>query len=101
MTVGKGAWNELMDLVPDKRGGLNGSTQHSGRTHLALKTKAKIAGWVRSVGTLPWLGFDRVLPNRWVLPEKHCRINALDGVSANSKECGLRQMPETFLVRNS
>jgi hypothetical protein len=51
MTVGKGAWNELMDLVPDKRGGLNGSTQHSGRTHLALKTKAKIAGWVRSVGT--------------------------------------------------
>jgi hypothetical protein len=26
-----------------KRGGLNGSTQHSTRTHLALKTKAKIA----------------------------------------------------------
>jgi hypothetical protein len=47
-----------------------------------LKTKAKIAGWVRSVGTLPWLGFDRVLPNRWVLPEKHCRINALDGVAS-------------------
>jgi hypothetical protein len=25
------------------RGGLNGSTQHSARTHHALKTKAKIA----------------------------------------------------------
>jgi hypothetical protein len=39
-------------------GGLNGSTQHSARTHLALKTKGKIARYVRSAGTLPWLGFD-------------------------------------------
>ena len=29
--------------TPGKAGGLNGSTQHSARTHLALKTKAKIA----------------------------------------------------------
>ena len=30
------------------RGGFNGSTQHSARTQLALKTKAKIAryGWI-------------------------------------------------------
>jgi hypothetical protein len=33
----------LWSLSPDKRGGLNGSTQHSARTHFALKTKAKIA----------------------------------------------------------
>src|ERR1700676_5747463 len=32
-----------LDSTPDKRGGLNGSTQHSARTHLALKTKAKSA----------------------------------------------------------
>jgi hypothetical protein len=31
---------------------------------------------------LPWLGFDRVQPNRWVLPGKHYRINALDGVAS-------------------
>jgi hypothetical protein len=29
--------------IPDKSGGFNGSTQHSARTHFALKTKAKIA----------------------------------------------------------
>jgi hypothetical protein len=29
--------------TPDKSGGLNGSTQHSDRTYLALKTKTKIA----------------------------------------------------------
>ncbi len=28
---------------PEKSGGLNGSTQYSARTQLALKTKAKIA----------------------------------------------------------
>jgi hypothetical protein len=42
------------------RGGLNGSTQHSGRTRLALKTKAKSLSRARSAGTPPWLGFDRV-----------------------------------------
>src|SRR6267143_6499227 len=45
-------------------GGLNGSTQHSSRTRLALKTKAKSLARVRSAGTLPWLGFDRRQPNR-------------------------------------
>ena len=32
---------------------------------LALKTKAKTAhqGW--PAGTLPWLGIDRIQPNRW------------------------------------
>jgi hypothetical protein len=40
-----------------------------------LKTKAKIARQVRSAGTLPWLGFDRVQPNRSVLKGKYCRIN--------------------------
>jgi hypothetical protein len=68
--------------MPGLRGGLNGSKQHSARIYLALKTKAKNSGKVRSAGTLPWLGFDRVPPNRWVLPEKHCRINALDGVAS-------------------
>ena len=69
-------------LGPDKRGDLNGSTQHSSRTRLALKTKAKSLARVRSVGTLPWPGFDREQPNRSLLPGKHCRINALDGVAS-------------------
>jgi hypothetical protein len=30
--------------MSDNPGGLNGSTQHSARTYLALKTKAKIVG---------------------------------------------------------
>src|SRR6266404_5595857 len=68
--------------VPDKSGGFNGSTQHSSRTRLALKTKAKSLARVRSAGTLPWLGFDRGQPNRSLLPGKHCRINALDGVAS-------------------
>ena len=42
------------------RGGLNGSTQHSGRTWTELKIKAKSLARFRSAGTLPWLGFDRV-----------------------------------------
>jgi hypothetical protein len=46
-------------------GGLNGSTQHSGRTQFALKTKAKSLAKVRSAGTLPWLGFDRVQTDRF------------------------------------
>ena len=63
-------------------GGLNGSTQHLGRTRLALKTKTKSLARVRSAGTLLWLGFDRVQSNRWVLSGKHGRINALDGVAS-------------------
>jgi hypothetical protein len=47
-----------------------------------LKTKAKSLARVRSAGTLPWLGFDRVQPNRSLLPGKYCRINALDGVAS-------------------
>ena len=54
----------------DYRGGLNGSTQHSSRTRLALKTKAKSLARVRSAGTLRWLGFDRGQPNRPLLPEE-------------------------------
>jgi hypothetical protein len=46
----------------DYIGGLNRSTQHSGRTELALKTKAKSLAGVGSVGTLPWLGFGQVQP---------------------------------------
>src|SRR6478672_7662929 len=65
-------------LVPDKSGGLNGSTQHSARTHLALKTRAKNARWVRSAETLTWLGFDRGQSNRSVLPGKALR-NQRDG----------------------
>jgi hypothetical protein len=53
--------------VPDKSGSLDAWTQHPARTRLALKTKAKIARWVRSAGTLPRLGFDRVQPDRSVL----------------------------------
>jgi hypothetical protein len=66
----------------DKPRDRNGSTQHLGRTRLALKTKAKSLARVRSAGTLPWLGFDGVQPNRSLLPGKHCRINALDGVAS-------------------
>src|SRR6266853_1521750 len=33
----------LIIFMADNRGGLNGSTQHSARSHIALKTKAKIA----------------------------------------------------------
>src|SRR6266403_5385628 len=66
----------------DFRGGFNGSTQHPSRTRLALKTKAKSLARVRPAGTLPWLGFDRGQPNRSLLPGKHCRINALDGVAS-------------------
>jgi len=63
-------------------GGLNGSMQHSGRTPLALKTKAKSLGRVRSAGTPPGLGFDQMRSNRSVLLGKHCRINALYGVAS-------------------
>ena len=34
---------DVLLYFSDFAGGLNGSTQHSARTHLALKTKAKIA----------------------------------------------------------
>src|SRR5260370_2448053 len=74
--------NTEVILSPDKSGGLNGSTQHSSRTRLALKTKAKSLARVRSAGTLPCLGFDRGRPNRSLLPGKYCRINALDGVAS-------------------
>src|SRR5882672_1231406 len=76
--------SSTFQVTPDKSGGLNGSTQHSSRTRLALKTKAKSLARVRSAGTLPWLGFDRGQPNRSLLPGKHCRINALDGVASTS-----------------
>jgi hypothetical protein len=33
-------------------------------------------------GTLPWLGFDRVEPNRSLLTGGHCRINTLVGVAS-------------------
>jgi hypothetical protein len=67
---------------PTNLGEFNGSTQHSSRTRLALKTKAKSLAWVRSAGTLPWLGFDGGQPNGSLLPGKHCQINALDGVAS-------------------
>ena len=68
--------------MPNFDGGLNRSTQYSGQTQLALKTKAKSLARVGSAGTLPWLGFDRVQSNRSLLLGKHCRINALDGVAS-------------------
>jgi hypothetical protein len=71
-----------MSHMSGKPGDLNGSTQHSRRTRLALKTKAKSLARVRSAGTLPWLAFDRVQPKGSLLPGKHCRINALDGVAS-------------------
>ena len=57
-----------------KRGGLNGSTQHSARTRLVLIPKAKSLGVGRSDGTRPWLGFDQVQANRPVLLWKDYRI---------------------------
>ena len=73
---------EIHVYVLGKFGGLNGSTQHSSRTRLALKTKAKSLARVRSAGTLPWLGFDRGPPNRALLLGKYHRINALEGVAS-------------------
>src|SRR4030095_4624976 len=58
----------MRPLAPDLSGGLNRSMQHSSRTRLALKTKAKSLARVRTAGTLPWLGFDRAQPNRSLLP---------------------------------
>jgi hypothetical protein len=72
----------VREAVSNKDGGLNRSTQHSGRTQLALKTKAKSLAGVRLAETLPWLDFDRVEPNRSLRPVKHYRINALDGVAS-------------------
>ena len=72
----------MQKQLSGKTGGLNGSTQHLGRTRLALETKAKSLARVRSAGTLPWLGFDRVQSNKWVLSAKRGRINALDGVAS-------------------
>jgi len=69
-------------IIPDKSGGLNGSTQHQGRSLLAGALKAKLFASIESNGTLPWLGFDREQPNRSLLPGKQCRINALDGVAS-------------------
>src|SRR6266850_2357821 len=81
-SAGESLQQTMCSPSTDKRGGLNGSTLHSSRTRLALKTKAKSLARVRSAGTLPWLGFDRGQPNRSLLPRKHCRINALDGVAS-------------------
>jgi hypothetical protein len=47
-------------IIPDKSGGFNGSTQHLGRTQLTLKTKAKSLAQVKTARALPWLGFERV-----------------------------------------
>jgi len=66
----------------DNPGGLNGSTQHPSRTRLAMKTKSRSLARARAAGTLPWLGFDRGQPNRSLLPGKHSRINALEGVAS-------------------
>src|SRR6185369_2724098 len=59
-----------------------GSMQHSARTHLALKTRAKNARWVRSVGTPPLARFSPSAVKQIGSPGKHCRINALDGVAS-------------------
>ena len=53
---------------PSKRGGLNGSTQHSARTHIALETKPKSPARLDQPERYPWLGFDRAQPNRSVSP---------------------------------
>src|SRR6267142_2569539 len=69
-SAGESLQQTMCSPSTDKRGGLNGSTLHSSRTRLALKTKAKSLARVRSAGTLPWLGFDRGQPNRSLLPGK-------------------------------
>jgi hypothetical protein len=68
--------------LSDFAGGFNGSTQHLGRTQLALKTKAKSLAQIKTARALPWLGFERVEPNGWILPGKHCRTSAIDGVAS-------------------
>jgi hypothetical protein len=49
---------------------------------LAVKTKAKPLAKVRSAETLPWLGFESSTAKQRILPWKHSRINALDGVAS-------------------
>jgi Transposase len=56
-------------------GGLNGSTQHLGRTRLALETKAKSLARVRSAGTLPWLGLIDSSRTVGFSIGKYCRTN--------------------------
>jgi len=65
-----------------ERGAFNGSTQHPDRTQFASKAKAKSLAEVKTTRALPWLGFDRVQPNRPVPPGKHCRISAMDSVAS-------------------
>jgi hypothetical protein len=58
----------------EKCGGLNGSTQHSGRTPLVLKTKAESLASLGSAKTSPWLGFVWVQPTDHFSRGKYCRI---------------------------
>ena len=46
ITIDKSASHQLSqnEIASDNPGDLNGSTQHSARTHIALKTRAKSAG---------------------------------------------------------
>src|ERR1700693_283308 len=60
--------SQVLERTYGYLGGLKGSMQHSSRTRLALKTKAKSLARVRSAGTRPWLGFDRVQPNGSLAP---------------------------------
>jgi hypothetical protein len=59
---GNGVMETCLPCYPSREqfteieGGLNGSTQHSARTHIHWKQKLKALARVRSAGTLPWLG---------------------------------------------
>ena len=53
LVINEIVFNIVQCFPPDKRGGLNQSTQHSGRTRLALKTEPKSLARVKSAGTLP------------------------------------------------
>jgi hypothetical protein len=66
----------------DGRGGdLNGSTQHYARTRLLLKTVTKIARQGQTSWNAALARFWARTAKQMVLPRKHRRIHALDGVA--------------------
>ena len=60
MPAGRAATEILFanPIAPDKRGGLNGSTQHYLKVHVQESTKVNSFKGVDANGTLPCLGSD-------------------------------------------
>ena len=68
--------------IPDKPGGLNGSTHHLLEVFFQESTRLISFTSVDSNGTLYCLGFDGELPYRSIHHGKYCQINSLDGLAS-------------------